>query len=66
VSGAPQTQGQPSRPVAIALIAVVALAFIAVVVGLAIGQVIVAGTAGVVLVAVWFTLRAIQRRGGAS
>jgi Flp pilus assembly protein TadB len=66
VSGAQQTEGQPSRPVAIALIAVAALAFIAVLVGLAIGQVVIAGVAGVVLVAVWFALRAIQKRGSGS
>ncbi len=66
MSGAQQTEGQPSRPVAIALIAVAALAFIAVLVGLAIGQVVIAGVAGVVLVAVWFALRAIQKRSGGS
>jgi Flp pilus assembly protein TadB len=66
VSRDQQPEGQPSRPVAIALIAVAALAFITVLVGLAIGQVAIAGVAGVVLVAVWFVLRSIQRRSRAS
>ena len=43
-----------------------ALAFITVLVGLAIGQVAIAGVAGVVLVVVWFVLRSIQRRSRAS
>lgn len=51
---------------AIALIVVAALAFIGVLVGLAVGQVIVAGIAGVVLVAIWFILRSIQKSGGQS
>jgi hypothetical protein len=45
---------------------VAALAFIGVLVGLAIGQVVIAGAAGVVLVAAWFILRSIQRRGDAT
>lgn len=66
MSGTPHPDGRPSRPVAIALIVIAALAFIGVLVGLAIGQVVIAGAAGVVLVAIWFALRSIQRRGGAS
>lgn len=66
MSGTSHNDGQPSRPVAIALIAAAALAFIAVLVGLAIGQVVIAGVAGVVLVVVWFVLRSFQRRSRAS
>ncbi len=40
------------------------IAFIGVIVGLAMGQLAVAGTAAVVLVVLWFLLRSIQRRGG--
>ena len=40
------------------------LAFIAVIVGLALGQLVIAGVAAVVLVIVWFVLRSIQRSGG--
>lgn len=56
--------GQPSRSVAIALVALTILAFAAILVGLAIGQLVVAGAAGVVLVIVWFVLRHLQRRAG--
>lgn len=66
MSSTPPSARQPSRGVAIALIAVAALAFIGVLVGLAIGQVVIAGAAGVVLVAAWFILRSIQRRGDAT
>ncbi len=55
---------QPSRGVAIVLIAVVAVAFIGILAGLATGQVVVAGAAGAVLVIVWFGFRSLQRRGG--
>jgi hypothetical protein len=47
------------------MLVVVALAFIAILVGLAIGQVVIAGVAGVILVAVWFVFRSIQKRGSA-
>jgi len=47
------------------MIVLTALAFIGVLVGLAIGQVAVAGAAGLVLVLLWFVLRAIQKRGDA-
>jgi hypothetical protein len=40
------------------------LAFVAIIVGLAMGQLAVSGTAAVVLVILWFLLRSIQRRGG--
>jgi len=40
------------------------LAFVAIIVGLAMGQLAAAGTAAVVLVILWFLLRSIQRRGG--
>lgn len=40
------------------------LAFIAIIVGLAMGQLVVAAVAGIVLVILWFLLRSIQRRGG--
>jgi hypothetical protein len=51
--------------VAITMIVLTALAFIGVLVGLAIGQVAVAGASGLVLVLLWFVLRAIQKRGDA-
>ncbi len=41
------------------------VAFIAILVGLAMGQLAVAGVAAVVLVILWFVLRSIQRRGAA-
>jgi Flp pilus assembly protein TadB len=56
---------QPSRSTAIVILVVVALAFIAILVGLAIGQVMIAGVAGVILVVVWFVFRSIQKRGSA-
>lgn len=55
--------GQPSPALAITLVAITVLAFIAILVGLAIGRIAVAGAAGIVLVIVWFVLRSIQRRG---
>jgi Flp pilus assembly protein TadB len=57
---------QPSRATAITMLVVVVLAFVAILVGLAIGQVALAGAAGVVLVIVWFVLRSIQKRGARS
>ncbi len=48
------------------MLVVVVLAFVAILVGLAIGQVALAGAAGVVLVVVWFVLRSIQKRGARS
>ena len=47
------------------MLIVVALAFIAILVGLAIGQVVIAGVAGVILVVVWFVFRSLQKRGSA-
>ena len=46
------------------MLVVTGIAFVAIIVGLAIGQLAVAGVAAVVLVIVWFVLRSIQRRGG--
>ena len=46
------------------MIVLTALAFITILVGLAIGQLVVAAAAGVVLVVLWFVLRSIQRRAG--
>ena len=40
------------------------VAFVAIIVGLATGQLAVAAVAAVVLVVLWFVLRSIQRRGG--
>ncbi len=56
--------GKPSRGVAIGMLVLTGIAFIGVIVGLAMGQLAVAGTAAVVLVVLWFLLRSIQRRGG--
>lgn len=48
------------------MLVVVVLAFAAILVGLAIGQLAVAGAAAVALVVVWFVLRSIQKRGARS
>lgn len=45
------------------MLVVVGLAFVGILVGLAIGQVAVAGACAVVLVITWFVLRSIQKRG---
>lgn len=45
------------------MLVVAAAAFIGILVGLAIGQVAVAGACAVVLVVTWFVLRSIQKRG---
>lgn len=47
------------------MLVVVVLAFAAILVGLAMGQLAVAGVAAIVLVVVWFVFRSIQKRGGA-
>lgn|GEM_PF-737797 len=57
--------GKPSRQLAIAMVIMAGVAFIAILVGLAMGQLAVAGVAAVVLVILWFVLRSIQRRGAA-
>ncbi|MBM3665792.1 MAG: hypothetical protein FJW92_08375 [Actinobacteria bacterium] len=57
-------QGKPSRGLAIGMLMLTGLAFVAIIVGLAMGQLAAAGTAAVVLVILWFLLRSIQRRGG--
>lgn len=46
------------------MVVVAGLAFVGILVGLAVGQVAVAGACAVVLVAIWFVLRSFQRRGG--
>ncbi|MBU6362643.1 MAG: hypothetical protein KGQ95_00310 [Acidobacteria bacterium] len=56
--------GKPSRQLAIVMLVLTGLAFIAIIVGLAMGQLVVAAVAGIVLVILWFLLRSIQRRGG--
>lgn len=45
------------------MLVVVVLAFAGILVGLAMGQLAVAGAAAVALVIVWFVLRSIQKRG---
>lgn len=47
------------------MLVTVVLAFAGILVGLAIGQLAIAGAAAVVLVIVWFVFRSIQKRGGA-
>ena len=56
--------GKPSRQLAIVMLVLTGLAFIAIIVGLAMGQLVVAAVAGIVLVILWFLLHSIQRRGG--
>jgi hypothetical protein len=58
------TSTPPGRRVAILLVALTILAFAAIVVGLAMGQIAVAGTGGLALVVLWFVVRHLQRRGG--
>ncbi|MSO44731.1 MAG: hypothetical protein EXQ74_05435 [Thermoleophilia bacterium] len=57
------TDGQPSRPLAIALVVLAALAFIGVLAGLAIGRMDLVGISAVALVGLWFGLRWIPRAG---
>lgn len=46
------------------MIVLAGVAFVAILVGLAMGELVVAGVAAVVLVVLWFVLRSMQRRGG--
>ena len=46
----------PSRPVAITLAVITGLAFVGILVGLALGMLAVAGICGMVLVLMWFVL----------
>jgi hypothetical protein len=45
------------------MVVVAGLAFVGILVSLAIGQVAIAGACAVVLVVIWFVLRSIQKRG---
>ncbi len=51
-----------SRRMAIALIIITGAAFVGVVVGLALGQAIIAGVGGLVLVIVWFAIMGFRKR----
>lgn len=51
-----------SRRMAIALIIITGAAFVGVVVGLALGQAIIAGVCGLVLVIVWFAIMGFRKR----
>ncbi len=53
----------PSRTLAIVLVVLTALAFVGILVGLAIGQLVVSGGAALALVVLWFVLRVMQKRG---
>lgn len=52
-----------SRPVAIALLVMTVLAFVAILVGLAVGQLAVAGMGGFLLVVMWFAVLGFGGRG---
>lgn len=52
-----------SRPVAIALLVMTVLAFVAILGGLAVGQIAVAGVGGFLLVVMWFAVLGFGGRG---
>ena len=53
----------PSRRVAITLAVITGLAFVGILVGLALGMLAVAGICGMVLVLMWFVLMGLKKRG---
>lgn len=52
-----------SPAIAIALAVIAVLAFVGVLVSLALGNIAAAGTCGLILIVLWFVLRFLQRRG---
>ncbi len=49
--------------IAITLAVIAVLAFVGVLVSLALGSIAAAGTCGLILVVLWFVVRVLQRRG---